>query len=177
MTRRLVPIVVALVVAAGCSGDAEDDPSATYFQDAAVISTIYETSALAHFTEYRTALEAATAQTGDRIFVEANQNLFANLSDAFGTAVAGLADLTPPSEAASQHDAWVSAARTLNDVFRSANDQLATLTEAPAANSVVSGLPLADLQSAYRTACESVAALANEEPVAVIACEPPSNGA
>lgn len=176
MTRRFVPILVAFLVATGCSGDAED-PSATYYEDAAAISTRYETSALSHFTQYRTALEGATAETGDDIFVEANQNLFANLAGAFETAVTGLADLTPPSEAVSQHDAWVSAARTLNDAFQSADEQLAILTEAPAANTVVSGLPLGDLQAAYRTACEGVAALADGEPLPVIACQPPSNGA
>ena len=109
--------------------------------------------------------------------MEANQNLFANLAGAFETAVTGLADLTPPSEAVSQHDAWVSAARTLNDAFQSADEQLATLTEAPAANTVVSGLPLGDLQAAYRTACEGVAELADGEPLPVIACQPPGNGA
>lgn len=176
MTRRLIPTVVAVLVAAGCSGDSVD-PSVTYFADAAAISTQYEKSALSHFTEYRTSLEGATAETGDDIFVEANQSLFANLADAFGTAVTDLADLTPPSEAANQHDAWVAAARTLNDAFQSADDQLSTLTEAPAANSVVSNLPLADLQAAYRTACEGVAALADGDSVTVIACEPPSNGA
>ena len=175
MTKRLIPIVVVFLVAVGCSGGTED-PSATYFEDAAVISTVYESSALTHFTEYRTALEGATAETGDRVFVEANQNLFANLADSFDTAVTGLADLTPPVTAASEHDAWVSAARTLRDVFQNADDQLAQLTEAPAANTVVSGLPLADLQAAYRRACENVAALADGEAAATIACEPPGNG-
>ena len=176
MTRRFIPIVIVLLVAAGCSGEAED-PTATYFEDAAVISTLYEASALTHVTDYRTALEGATAETGDRIFVEANQTLFAGLSDAFDTAVTGLSGLTPPDTAVSEHDAWVSAARSLREVFQSADTQLASLTEAPAANTVVSTLPLADVQAAYRTACENVAALSNGEPMTAIACEPPGNGA
>ena len=176
MFRRLIPFVVAVLVAAGCTSEA-DDPSTTYFGDAAAISTQYETAAFSHFTDYQTALEAATAETGDAIYVEANQNLFGNLADEFDTAVSGLSGLTPPAEAVDQHDAWVSAARNLSNAFRSADDQLATLTEAPAANTVVSELPLADLQADYRAACQSVAALATDEPTAVIACQPPSNGA
>ena len=97
--------------------------------------------------------------------------------DEFDTAVAGLSGLTPPAEAVDQHDAWLSAARNLHNAFRSADDQLATLTEAPAANTVVSELPLADLQAAYRAACQSVAALATDEPTSIIACQPPSDGA
>jgi hypothetical protein len=176
MFRRLIPLVVAVLIAAGCTGEA-DDPSATYFGDAAAISTQYETAAFSHFTDYQTALEVATAETGDAIYVEANQNLFGNLADEFDTAVSGLSDLTPPAEALDQHDAWLSAARKLNNAFRSAGDQLATLTEAPAANTVVSQLPLADLQAAYRAACQSVAALATDEPTTIIACQPTSNGA
>ena len=176
MFRRLIPLVLAVLIAAGCTGET-DDPSATYFGDAAAISNQYETAAFSHFTEYQTALEAATAETGDAIYVEANQNLFGNLADEFDTAVAGLSNLTPPAEALDQHDAWLSSARNLNNALRSADDQLATLTEAPAANTVVSELPLADLQAAYRAACQSVAALATDEPTAIIACQPPSNGA
>lgn len=176
MIRRLIPTVVAVLVAAGCSGDATD-PSATYFEDAAAISTRYETSALSHFTEYRTSLEGATAETGDDIFVEANQSLFANLAKDFDAAIAELAELTPPPATQSLHEDWLSTARTLYDAFQSADNQLATLTEAPAANSVVSELPLADLQAAYRAACEDVAVQATGGPTAVIACEPPSDGA
>jgi len=177
MFRRSIPVLLILVVAAGCAGDGED-ASVSYFADAAAISTQYETAAFSHFTEYRTALEEATADTGDAIYVDANQTLFANLADDFSTAVAGLTDLTPPTGAEDRHDAWLSAARTLHDAFQTADNQLATLTEAPAANTVVSELPLADLQAAYRTACEGVAALADAGAAAIIiACEPPSDGA
>lgn len=176
MFRRLIPLVVAMLVASGCSGEA-DDPSATYFGDAAAISNQYETAAFSHFTDYQTALEAATAETGDAIYVEANQDLFDSLANEFDTAVAGLSGLTPPAGAVDQHDAWLLAAQNLHNAFRSADDELAALTEAPAANTVVSELPLADLQAAYRAACQSVAALATGVPTTSIACQPPSNGA
>ncbi len=176
MIRRLTPLVLALVIAAGCAGDSED-PSASYFEDAAAISTRYETAAFSHFTEYQAALESATPETGDDVYVAANQDLFSGLADDFGAAVSGLAGLTAPEDAVNQHDAWLAAARTLSGVFTSADDQLSTLTEASAVNTVVSGLPLADLQVAYRSACDAMAVLSGAEQTTIIACEPPGTGA
>ncbi len=175
MRRRLIKIIVAALVAAACSDS--EDPSASYFVDAAAISTRYESAAATHFNEYQVALEAATAETGDAIFVDANKGLFGSLATEFETAVDDLSALTPPTDVVSPHDAWMAAARELNDVFQSAASQLATLAEAPAVNSVVSALPLADVQAAYRAACEEVAVLAEGDPTAVIACNPVSGGA
>ncbi len=177
MHRRLITAFVVLLVAAACSSSTTEDPSASYFEDAAAISTRYESAAAAHFTDYQVALEAATSETGDEIFVDANKGLFDSLSSEFAAAIEGLSVLTPPTDAAAPHDAWMSAAQALNEVFQSADSRLATLTEAPAVNSVVSTLPLADLQAAYRAACETVAALAEGDPTPVIACDPVSSGA
>ena len=169
MRRHTLVLTIALL-AASCSSS--EDPSATYFQDAAAITTTYEAAAVGHFDEYLAALDGATAETGDAIFVDANKALFSGLAIEFGSAVASLDALTPPDDASAAHEQWLGAARALNDVFQSADGRLAGLTEADAVNDVVSELPLADLQTAYRQACADVASLAT----AIIACEPRSDG-
>ncbi|MDH3538861.1 MAG: hypothetical protein OEP52_02600 [Acidimicrobiia bacterium] len=176
MYRRLVPTLALLLTAAACSSS-PPEAGASYFEDAAAISTGYESVAAAHFAEYRTLLEAATAETGDQIFVDANKGLFESLANDFGRAVTDLSALTPPTDAVQPHEAWVAAAGALNDAFQSTDDQLAPLTEAPAVNAVVSTVPLADLQADYRAACRAVAALADGESIPAIACDPVSGGA
>lgn len=177
MRRRLTPIVTLLLIAAACTSSDAEDPSASYFQDAAIVSSRYESAAATHFSEYRISLEEATAETGDEVFVDANKGLFASLAKEFGSAIDDLGDLTPPTDVAEPHDAWLTAARALNDAFQSTDDQLATLSEALAVNSLVSTVPLADLQQAYREACQAVAALADGEPIPAIACDPITGGA
>jgi hypothetical protein len=175
MHRRFVSILALLLITTACSSSAEE-ASASYFEDAAEISTKYESSAATHFTEYLISLEAATAETGDEIFVDANKGLFENRAKEFDSTITDLSALTPPTDAAEPHDAWIAAARALNDAFQSTDDQLATLTEALAVNSVVSTVPLAELQADYRAACQAVAALAEGEPIPVIACDPVTSG-
>ena len=169
MRRSLLPIVI-LLVAGACSGDSTD-PADTYFQDAATITATYETAAQAHFDDYLAALDTATAETGDAVFVDANRGLFAGLAAEFGPAVEALDALTPPESADDLHESWMSASRALNDVFQSADADLSALDVAEQVNDVVSNLPLADLQAAYRDACSAVAAAT---PDAVIVCEPQS---
>ena len=93
--------------------------------------------------------------------------------------LAALDGLVPPDDAAGPHAEWLAAGRALNDVFQSTDDQLSSLDVAGEVNAVVSELPLRDLQAAYRTACQTVAALAGEsdDPTAVIVCQPPDDGA
>ena len=178
MRRRLISLLCIVVVAASCSGGSEET-EATYFADAATITATYENAALGHFDVYLTSLEEATAETGDVIFVDANKRLFAGLAEEFGPAVDALDNLVPPEEVAGPHAEWLSAGRALNDVFQSTDDVLSSLDLADDVNAVVSELPLRDLQAAYRTACQAVAALASQgdDPTAVIVCQPPENGA
>ncbi|MGI9649157.1 MAG: hypothetical protein ACR2OI_11610 [Acidimicrobiia bacterium] len=173
MFRRLIPVFAFALIAAACSGSGGD--ADTYLDDAAAITSGYETAAAAIFTDYLAALDAATAEDGDAVFASANQELFGGLADEFGSAVAAIEDLTPPGDAEDQHDAWLAAARALNDVFQSTSGQLSTLTDGLAVNEVISQLPLGDLQSAYRSSCQAVAAALTAETTSAIACEPPSD--
>lgn len=176
MLRRLALSTALLVLAAACSSSDDGSDAGVYFQEAATITNSYESAAFEYFVEYREALEAATAETGEAIFVDANKLLFSGLATEFGPAVAALGGLAPPARLEAEHAAWLAAARDLDAVFQSADDQLTPLTEAPAVNAVVSGLPLAGLQAAYRSACDAVAALAGDESPAPIACRPPNEG-
>ena len=113
----------------------------------------------------------------EAIFVDANKGLFAGLATEFGATINALSALTPPTDAALPHEEWLTAARALNDVFRSTDEQLAPLTGAPEVDSVVRILPLRNLQAAYRAACQGVAALAEGDPTPVITCDPITEGA
>jgi hypothetical protein len=90
-------------------GSDAEKASTYYFPEAAAISSTYQAAAAAHFAGYRAALESATADTGDPIFVEASQGLFANLAADFDAAGAGLVGLTPPQDAIARDDAWLAA--------------------------------------------------------------------
>jgi len=173
MFRRLFPILALAVIAAACSGSGGD--SDNYLEEAAAITSGYETAAAAIFADYRGALDTATAENGDAIFASANKELFGDLADEFGAAVSTMEDLTPPGNVESEHETWLAAARALNAVFQATDDQLATLTEGLAVNEVISGLPLGDLQGAYRASCQALASAVEEETTTTITCEPPSD--
>lgn len=172
MFRRLIPAFAIVVLAAACSGSSGDSDS--YVLEAAAITSGYEAAAAAIFTEYLTALDSATAESGDAVFASATKDLFGGLADEFGSAVSALEELTPPGDIEDEHDTWLAAARALNDVFRSADDQIVNLTDGLAVNEVISGLPVSDLQGAYRSTCEALATAAGGE-ASSIACEPPAD--
>jgi hypothetical protein len=93
----------------------------------------------------------------------------------FGSTVSAIEDLDPPGDAETQHEAWLAAARALNDVFQSTDDQLSTLTDGLAVNEVISQLPIRDLQSAYRSSCQALAAAVGAGVAPAPTCEPPSD--
>ena len=173
MFRRLIPVFALALIAAACSGSGDD--ADTYLEDAAAITSGYETAAAAIFNEYQAALVAATAEDGDAVFASANKELFGGLADEFASAVSAIEELNPPGGAEGQHDAWLAAAHALNDIFQNTDDQLATLTDGLAVNQVISQLPISDLQSAYRSSCHALAAAVEVEATPAIACEPPSS--
>lgn len=175
MPRRTTRLFLIVLTASACSGGDTTDASATYFQDAAAISSTYESAAADHFADYQSTLALATDETGDAIFVDANKGLFAGLATEFGSALTGLTSLTPPGEASDQHQAWLSAAQALDEVLRNVDRQLTSLSDAPNVESVISNVPLADLQANYRAACSSVAELTADDPATAIACQPPSD--
>lgn len=177
--RRHITFFLAALVLAGCAGDdATGEAEATYFSDASAITNSYETAVVGYFDDYLAALNSATAETGDDVFVDANKALFAGLASEFDVAVSALDDLTPPADVEAAHEEWVEAGQALNEVFQGADSDLSTLDDAQAVNDVVSELPVQALQAAYREACQEVAALAvaRDDPPAVIACEPPGDG-
>jgi hypothetical protein len=173
MFRRLTPIFALALIAAACGGSSGDEDA--YWEETAAITSGYETAAAAIFADYRAAIEAASAADGDAVFASANKELFGGLATEFGSAVSAIEELDPPGDAEAQHDAWVAAARALNDVFQSADDQLATLTDGLAVNEVISQLPLGDLQGAYRSSCQSLAAAVGAGVAPAPTCEPPSD--
>lgn len=178
MRRRIIFLLVALIAAA-CSGDdTATEDELTYFADASSITSSYETAVVGYFEDYLTALNSATAETGDAIFVDANKALFAGLASEFDVAVNALDALSPPADVEAAHEEWVAAGEALNEVFQGAHSDLAALDEAAAVNDVVSELPVQELQAAYREACREVAELAtgSDDPAAVIVCEPPADG-
>jgi len=95
MLRRLALPTALLVLAAACSGSNDGSDAGVYFQEASTITNSYESAAFGYFVEYREALEAATADTGEAIFVDANKLLFAGLAAEFGPAVAALGGVAP----------------------------------------------------------------------------------
>ncbi len=74
--RRLIPTFLIVLIADAHNGGDAEKASTSYFPEAAAVSSTYQAAAAAHFAGYRAALESATADTGDPIFVEANQGLF-----------------------------------------------------------------------------------------------------
>jgi ABC-type glycerol-3-phosphate transport system substrate-binding protein len=171
--RRAASLATIALVAVACSGGSEDD-SADYFQNAATITATYESAAQRHFDSYLTALQGATAESGDAVFVDASKSLFAGLASEFGPAVAALDALTPPDGADGLHETWVSAGRALNDIFEDADSRLSALELADDVDGVLRNLPLADRAADYRDACAAVAAVNDSN--AVIVCEPPAGG-
>lgn len=177
--RRLITATLVAVVAAACAGDdGSVETELTYFADAASITSSYETAVADYFDDYITALNSATADTGDAIFVDANKALFGGLASEFGAAVNALDGLTPPEAVEPAHEDWMAAGRALNEVFQDADGELSDLDDAMEVNDVVSELPVQELQAAYREACREVAELAaqSDDPSAIIVCEPPAGG-
>ena len=178
MRQRLALLTLVAVALTACSdsGPVETGGS-TYFVDAAAITATYESAAGGHFDVYLAALDEATAETGDAIYVDANQNLFAGLAADFSTALTAITGLTPPDAAAGQHAEWVAASAALNDIFQNTNAELTGLNDAPQVDAYLTQLPLRELQSSYRDACESVAELSRQSdgPIGEIVCEAPED--
>ncbi|MBT8216983.1 MAG: hypothetical protein KJO17_09055 [Acidimicrobiia bacterium] len=173
MHRRFLALLTLVLLAAACSGDADDD-SADYFSQAAAVTTTYEAAAATHFAEYTEALRPAeTEEAAEAAFVDATRSLFANLAGDFEPVVDTLAELTPPESAATEHGQWLEASRALNTLFQDTDAAVAPLEDPGAIDSILVDLPIGDVQAAYRTACEAVAALALEQDE-VIACAPPT---
>ena len=154
MLRPLTALLALTLAAAACSDSAGDDLS--YFDDAARVSSTYELAAGAHFDIYRTALETATPETGDDIYVSASRDLFAGLAPDLDQAVAGLNDLVPPDDLEAEHAAWLASADALNTAIQDTNGEIAPLTEADAVAEILGTVNLVELQDAYRTACRAV---------------------
>ncbi len=79
MLRRLIPTFLIVLIADAHNGGDAEKASTSYLPEAAAVSSTYQAAAAAHFAGYRAALESATTDTGDPIFIEASQRLFANL--------------------------------------------------------------------------------------------------
>lgn len=177
MRRPLAIMLVAAVslIAAACSSDSDEadvDTRALYYQEAAQLTDEYESAVGGHFDEYRAALESATEETGEEIFVTASQGLFAGLAVEVGAAVSGLSDLEPPEDLAEAHGQWVAAAEAFNTAIQATDDDIALLTDPETVNNVLSEVDLASLQEGYRAACRTVQTLATDAD-AVIVCQPP----
>jgi len=169
MRRALITMLALSLMAAACGGS--DEVRTTYYQDAARLTSAYEAAAGASFDTYRAALAAATEETGEAIFVEANQALFTGLELKLGTAVNDLTRLVPPGDLGNEHAEWVAAAQALYLTIQDVDDTLAPLTEPDAVDEILSGAPLADLQAAYRSTCRIVRELGSDSDD-IISCEP-----
>jgi len=157
------------LIAAACGGS--DEVRTTYYQDAARLTSTYEAAAGASFDTYRAAPAAATEETGDTIFVEANQALFTGLELELGTAVSDLTLLVRPGDLENEHAEWVVAAQALYLTIQEVDDTLTPLTDPDAVDEILSALPLADLQAAYRSTCRVVRELGSDSDD-IISCEP-----
>ncbi len=176
MFRPLILVFAGALIATACSESTAEEDRAAYFRSAAALSTTYEAAAGALFDSYLGSLESATAETGDAIFVGASKSLFAGLASEFDAAVTGLSDLEPPDDVEAVHAEWLAAAAALSAAFQGADRDLSSLTDAPAVDSVLSVLPVPELQGAYRTACSAVASLASTEAGSAITCQPAQGG-
>ena len=178
MRRHLALLILFATAVAACSEDGSvETEGSSYFVEAGAITSAYESAAGGHFDLYLAALEEATEETGDAIYVDANQKLFSGLALDFGAAIEAINGLDPPEAVADPHADWVATGAALNDIFQRTNSGLSGLRDAGDVDAFVRDLPLRDLQTDYRNACEAVAALARQAdgPTAEIVCQPPED--